>query len=601
MRRVFVIAAFPVLLVVLAQGLSHVRDGMVALDGKFVGLDGYSHLLRAKELWNGADWTDHRIHRGNPPDGDELYWPRPFDLVLLAGAAPLAPFLGFDDALHAWGIFVSPALHLISLFVLFWAARPLFDDRGLVYLGVLFAFQLFIVHMASVARPDHHSLLGLLFVWAVGAGIRLVAAEGGSRAALGTALPVVLSMWISLESLVVAAACFLALGGGWIAVREDFARKGLVFALALAGGFAVTLLVEHGGAGLTEAHYDAPSPVHLALFALTALAWLAILALDQVPVVAGSRGLRLGVALAGAVAVVGLMRLLLPKFFHGPLAEIDSKVVAEWFDYIAEYKPMIDPGRLRASLPLFVFHLGSASLAVPFMLYRIVRGCGFERRAWLWLLLLGVAYVALSANQQRWANFAQYVLVIPYTGLLLSLTGGSADARGFLGAARRAGLTVLFLFGFPILAGLMSQPQRQAAPGPRCPVTAIGRWIDRTPELNTGTLRILSFINFGPELLYRTRHEVIATPNHRNGASVIDAIDALGRLPPEQARRVIERRGVDLVLVCRGTEEANDYRAGNGGDTLFVALESGRFPSWLKPVPLPPELAQSFILAEVVP
>jgi hypothetical protein len=600
MRRILAIVVFPILLLVVAQGLNHVRDGMVALDGKFIGLDGYTHLLRAKELWNGAAWTDHRIHRGNPPEGDELYWPRPFDLVLLAGALPLTPIMGFDAALHAWGIFVSPALHLLSLFVLLWAARPLFDDRGLFYLGVLFAFQLFIVHMASVARPDHHSLLGLLFIWLVGAGLRLVSAEGGAGAALRAALPAVLSMWISLESLVATAACFVALGVGWITVREDFARKGAVFALALAGGFALTLLIEHGLAGLTEPHYDAPSPVHLALFVMTALVWLALLALDRLPAVAGSAGLRLAASIAGAIAVVGLMRLLLPKFFLGPLAEIDSKVVAEWFDYIAEYKPMIDPRHLRASLPLFLFHLGSALLAVPFMLYRIVRGSGFERRAWLWLLLLGVAYVALSANQQRWANFAQYVVVIPYAALLLAWTGGSEGTRSLLGAARRAGFVVLFLFGFPLVAGLMYKPRAAAAPSVPCPLTAMSRWIDGEPELNTRTHRILSFINFGPELLYRTKHEVIATPNHRNGASVLDAINALGRLPPEEAHAVIARRGVDLVLVCRGTEEATDYRSGNGGNTLFVALENGRAPDWLKPVTLPPALAQSFVLAEVV-
>jgi hypothetical protein len=63
---------------------------------------------------------------------------------------------------------------------------------------------------------------------------------------------------------------------------------------------------------------------------------------------------------------------------------------------------------------------------------------------------------------------------------------------------------------------------------------------------------------------------------------------------------VLERRGVDLVLVCRGTEEAVDYRTGNRGETLFAAMEQGRAPAWLQPIPLPPGLAESFILAEVV-
>ena len=241
MRRYFAIAAFPILLVIAAQVLNHARDGMVALEGKFIGLDGYTHLLRAKQFVETGDWFDHSIHRGNPPDGDTLYWPRPFDAVLLVGAAAFSPFTDFDTAMHLWGVFVSPVLHLLSLLVLLWAVRPLFDDRGLVYLGVLFAFQLFIVHIASIARPDHHGLLALLFVWLLGAGLRLVSSEATAKAALIAALPAIFSLWISLESLVAIAAMFLALGIGWIGGRANFALKTAVFALALTLGFALTL------------------------------------------------------------------------------------------------------------------------------------------------------------------------------------------------------------------------------------------------------------------------------------------------------------------------------------------------------------------------
>ncbi len=51
-----------------------------------------------------------------------------------------------------------------------------------------------------------------------------------------------------------------------------------------------------------------------------------------------------------------------------------------------------------------------------------------------------------------------------------------------------------------------------------------------------------------------------------------------------------------MILVCLGTEEANDYRQGNGGDTLFAAIEGNRAPAWLQPVPLPDTLAAGFRL-----
>ena len=272
MRRWLLLLAFPVLLVLTVQGLNHVRDGIVALDGKFIGLDGYTHLLRAKQFVETGDWFDHSVPRGNPLAGDVLYWPRPFDALLLGGAVLLLPFTDFDSALHLWAVFIGPVLHLLSLFVLMWAVRPLFDDTGLVYLGILFAFQLFIIHIASLAGPDHHAFLALLFVWLLGAGLRALRTGATSRDMFQAALPATLSLWISLESLVAIAALLAALGATWIAVRADFARRIAVFSVGLTAGFALSLPLEHGLADYTIIVYDAPSVVHLVLLTLTSLA-----------------------------------------------------------------------------------------------------------------------------------------------------------------------------------------------------------------------------------------------------------------------------------------------------------------------------------------
>ncbi len=602
MRRYFSILLFPIVLVIAAQGLSHVRDGLVVFDGKFIGLDGYTHLLRAKQFVLTGDWFDHSIHRGNPPDGDVLYWPRPFDAVLLVGAAALTPFLGFDTALHAWGIFVSPVLHLLSLLVLLWAARRLFDDAGLTYLGVLFAFQLFIIHLASIARPDHHSLLMLLFIWFVGAGVRLVAPESTARTALFAGLPAIISMWISLESLVVTGAMFVALGLAWIVVRERFALKTAIFALTLTTGFGLTLLAEHGFKAFDLVVYDAPSVVHLALFAIVSLISVALALCDAFVPAARHSGARLLISLIGAAAVAGAMWFVFPKFFRGPLVDVDPEVVRLWFNDIAEFAPLVDPKNLAGLLPQFIFHLGLVVLAVPFMIIRAIKGDAEERRTWLFLLLLTALYVLLAATQQRWAGFAQYVLVIPYAALLVALLDRINQRTGLARAAGRAGTVILLAFGFPVLGLALTKAEpaatKTAAPG--CPLTEMSRWLNKEPALNDRPRRILSFINFGPELLYRTRHEVIATPNHRNGVSILDAVHALGRVAPSEAKTIIDRRGADLVLVCLGTEEANDYRRGNNGNTLFAAIEQGRPPTWLRQTTLPEPLGQSFLLFEVM-
>lgn len=61
-------------------------------------------LLRVERLIETGAWFDHTIPRSNAPYGETLHWTRPLDVLLVAGAAPLAPVLGWREALFAWGV-----------------------------------------------------------------------------------------------------------------------------------------------------------------------------------------------------------------------------------------------------------------------------------------------------------------------------------------------------------------------------------------------------------------------------------------------------------------------------------------------------------------
>ena len=597
MRRYLSIAAFPLLLLVAAHILSHARDGAFVLDGRFIGTDGYSHLVKAEELVDTGDWYANGIRRANTPFGESLHWPRAFDLVLIAGAALLRPFMDWPNALYAWGVVVSPVLHLMSFFVLLWAARRLFDDAGLVYLGMLFAAQLFITHLASIGRPDHHSLLLLLFVWLMGAGLRLVTAEAGLRTAVWAAVPAALGTWVSaVEFLVPIAAILAVLGLGWITVREDFAGKTVAFAIALVAGTGLAMLIEYGAAAARTVTYDTISLVHLSLLSLVALLALVVQGLDRQDALAGRPAARAGIAMLGAGLLVALMRLAFPKFFQGPLADVDPRVVSVWFQTISEFAPLLDLKDFARTLPHVVFHLGPVLLALPYLVHLCVKRRGRERRPWLVVLLLFAFLLPLALYQQRWAGFLQYVLVLPYAALLVALVCRMGRRRAVIAATGRAVAVLFFMLGFIFAGGLLSTGAPAGTAPIPCPLTdmadRLGQAYRERPR------RILSHICFGPELLYRTPHEVVATPNHRNGAGILDTADALGGTPAE-ARIIIERRGVDLVLTCTGSSEGKLYRSDRLGRSLLELIEAEKPPAWLKPVTLPEGLARSFQLFEV--
>ncbi len=110
--------------------------------------------------------------------------------------------------------------------------------------------------------------------------------------------------------------------------------------------------------------------------------------------------------------------------------------------------------------------------------------------------------------------------------------------------------------------------------------------------------------DFGPEILYRARRSVFSIPNHRLQTGYTDTYRAMSAASDEAARAILERREVDLVLLCRSSSMDSFYRRGaqvsSPEETIFrERLLRGQVPTWLKPVPLPDNLGDGFLLLEV--
>ena len=98
-------------------------------------------LVRVEALFETGDWYSSFAERSNVPWGDDQHWTRPFDVLLLSSAVLLEAMTGFEAGLFWSGVVISPLLHIAAMLALMWAARPLFDTRGLFYLGMLAVVQ----------------------------------------------------------------------------------------------------------------------------------------------------------------------------------------------------------------------------------------------------------------------------------------------------------------------------------------------------------------------------------------------------------------------------------------------------------------------------
>ncbi|MFN3389487.1 MAG: AcrB/AcrD/AcrF family protein, partial [Allosphingosinicella sp.] len=180
---------------------------------------------------------------------------------------------------------------------------------------------------------------------------------------------------------------------------------------------------------------------------------------------------------------------------------------------------------------------------------------------------------------------------------LLAVPGATALGWALIPRLRAARLMPVRVLGtvavFLLISGILVQQAAKLVPNPPnprmkpvaqanrlCPTFAALRPVARQPKGY-----VLTHVDLGPRLIVGTPHDAVAGPYHRNGEDIIAVMRAF-RGTPDEARRTIERRGIDYVLICPGLSETTIYAA-KAKEGFYMQLVNGRAPAWLEPVTLP--------------
>ncbi|GAB4392459.1 MAG: hypothetical protein Tsb0032_08140 [Kiloniellaceae bacterium] len=589
----------PYLILFLTWCLVHVglvifRD-IPVFEAGLVGPDSYMRMLRVSELFHSWDWFDSTIDRANAPYGDTLHWTRPFDLLIIALALPASLAVGPDQALYLAGIVVSPLLQLATALALIWALRPLIRPE-VWFLPVIALFlQPGALAYSILGRADHHTLLLLLFVILAGFVVRALRNPLDARPALFGGATAGLGVWLSVEFLLPTGLCLAALGVPWLTGERERAAQNKWFSFGFSAVLLVALFAERPLESLLEPSYDSVSAVQLLIAACILLFWRAAEAYERTRDQGSRWPGRCLLSVIGLGALILLVDAVYPLFFAGPMGEVDPRIRSIWLDHVTEMGPVLPQDRV--SLGKFVFYLGAGLIVIPALLRVLVAEYGTAR---FWPLFFtafaGAGLWAVATLHVRFSGYAELAFILGFAVVLdrflrWSARIGSDLLRGVL----RGGFLTAMLLG-PIIVGstLMSEENqarsRAAAANPGCDLRGVSDYLNSDPRWSAAPQTILTFLDIGPELLYRTPHEVIATPYHRNGDGIYDSHRIMTSRDDGEARRLMARRGIDLVLLCQLPAERAFFSDGEGDNTLYRRLDAGDPPTWLTPVPLPPEL-----------
>ncbi|MBV7256065.1 hypothetical protein KCG44_04620 [Pacificimonas sp. WHA3] len=542
------------------------------LGGQLVGPDDLMRIVQVRDFLAGQNWFDVSQHRMNTPWGAPMHWSRIVDLPLAAIIYVLTPVLGTEMAERT----ALVAVPLTTLFLVMLMAGLLIRRvAGPKYalLGVMFVPAL--VEIAQQLKPmriDHHGWQILLGVTAVHALLLTRAGRAGLLA--GAAM----SMWmhISIEGLPYAVAIGIALA---IRAALDPAetRRLLSYMSALTLCSALLFVGTQPSGLWQESWCDAMMPAYFAAFGASLLVMLPLAnqALSDVRI-------RFAVLAAAGISGVGALAAVDPACTAGPFAQLTPFVRTFWYARVLEGQPLWHAAFGASLIPVVQISLGAAGYA--YALRR--RASPLPQRDLLTVAGLFLIATMIGLLVARTIAHAE-ILALPGTMILLG--AALPRVRQLRRPARTFATIGVILMVFPItplfgyafylkVTNSYAEQMQTAISSERCNSPANWRAVQALP-----VGRVYAPIDIAPTILALTDHGLVASGHHRNQAAMGEAMRGFVT-GGDDARTLVERRGVTHVIWCEGLPEVERYveKAPNG---FMAKLRDGRAPDWLRPVP----------------
>lgn len=529
-------------------------------------------MAQVRALLDGQGWFDLRQYRLNPPFGADIHWSRLVDLPIAAIKLGLSPLLGGRSA-ESVAVAVAPLLPmLVAMGAIAFAARRLIAPLAFPIALVILVCAPSPRGMWMPLRLDHHGWQLAMLALVVAGLVDRSKARGGLIVGLASAV----SLAIGLEMLLYLALAGALTGLRWVIDRDE-AKRLATYGAALGGGSALGFLVFASNANRAPV-CDALSPVWLSVMVLSGALGLGLALLSP-----RSHWTRLALAGGAAVLIASAYALAWPHCL-GRLEGASPELQQLWLSKVREAMPVYRHGWRTVLAVAALPAIGLVGIGA--MLWRSRRSPD-ALIAWLSLAAPALLASALLLWQTRAAPAAQ-LLAVPGAAALVWLLAAWAWTRSrWLGGA-------MAIAGLLLFSGLPASYSNSLFPPP--PKSAHSLAVDKAnrtcptmPALRPVALQprgtVLTHVDLGPRLIAVTPHSAIAGPYHRNGADILAVMRAF-RGSAEAARRTVEERRIDYVLVCPNLSESTIYRAEAPGG-FYVQLVRGNVPDWLDPVALP--------------
>ena len=573
--------------------------------------DGYWHQLRVKNLYNFGNIYETSLSRSNAPYGESLHWTRAFDLILYAGAYVGSFFVDFNVALFWWSIFVNPVLHVLSFLVLFWALRELIGDTRASLFGIILPFQPYLTSIFDTGVPDHHGSLSFIFSLFIALVVKSIL-SGNWKTFSICGIAGGIAIWFGIESIAVVLIALSVFGLAWVLEGNSYQRKNFLISFFLLSTTFLTMFIDTRSDELMKIEYDRRSIVHVFLWLTTTAFWALIALVSKCTNVLEKKIGRIIAATIGSTACILLMHELFPLFFQNPLSEVDPAIKLIYLNQTPEFTGLFSGNNTfsKSSIAYWVMTLPG----VPISIYLAWRSFAKERQAWIFITLINLAFIILSALTFHMITYAILCSLIPISYAIylpfVFITQNFDRPYNMIARVAFIGTCCLCFLLLPTIAFHSNEDQllnkNQMLLSDRKFLSQICHYLNEDSFFEKKQRRIVTSIYLGPLLLYKTPHEVIGTPAHRNITGILDTYFIMNALREADAHMIIRRRGIQVILIGRPEYGIGDFfyqnikKTQDSGEIFHHQLWKGKIPVWLQIYAVPKSLEGNIKVFKVI-
>ena len=546
---------------------------------QITGLTGWDpddqlRLVQLRDLLSGQSWFDSNQYRLNAPYGTTMHWSRITELPLALIILLLSPIFGQAIAEMIAGTVIPLMLLGTTGWLLADIARRTGNGNAAPVAMILCLLTATILAQMMPMRIDHHGwqiMLASLSLWTI---------FRPNKRNNGIWLGCAMALWlhISLEGAPLAAAFFAYLGWRWIFHKAhgerllwtilSFLTASLLFFLATTpNGFSAPIWC------------DAISTSHLAAISIASAVMLPAIILR--PKTQFSRFV--AAASAGAAAFICLLWFA-PTCASGAFAEMHPLVRDYWYVNVSEGLPIWQQKSLTNISWLMPAIMGLVSIFVM----QIKQSAG-QRETTVVLAFFQIFALLVALIVYRAAAVACAFAIPLLANWLAGMIEQYRSTRQPITKVKLAISMLMIAMAGPILANIgkviskiATSPVEQAgtqdeAINKLCQSPASAASLSALPKSN-----IAATFDMGPAILLTTQHSILASSHHRNVDGMRDQI-MLFRSSPEDAEKIIRKRGIGYLAICPGEAEMRQYvlRDNRG---LWAQLANGKIPAWLQPM-----------------